>query len=111
MAHDEYFNDLMKDKGDPSAYSPYEYLDDRLPPTLIIQGEQDSIVLTADAKAFKDAAIKAGAICSLFVYPKVGHLLTRNIKVQYRDFDSDPAFTADAHKKEDEFLRSVGYIK
>jgi acetyl esterase len=111
MAHDEYFNDLMQGKGDPASYSPSEYISNKLPPTLIIQGEQDSIVLTSDARAFSDAAIKAGAKCALFVYPGVGHLLTRNIKVQYKDFDSDPAFAGEAHKREDDFLQSLGYIK
>jgi dipeptidyl aminopeptidase/acylaminoacyl peptidase len=82
-----------------------------LPPTLVIQGEEDSIVLTRDARAFCAAAQRAGATCSLHVYPKVGHLLTRNLKVQYRDFDSHPADTADARKKEDAFLAGLGYLR
>jgi len=111
MTHDTYFDYLMKDKGEPALYSPSEYISKKLPPTLIIQGQQDSIVYTKDAQAFHDAAVKAGAKCELHVYPNVGHLLTRNIKVQYKDFDSDPADQADAHKKEDDFLIDLGYIK
>jgi acetyl esterase/lipase len=110
MAHDSYFDALMKDKGDPASYSPAEFITGKLPPTLIIQGEQDSIVFAADARAFRDKAVKAGARCELYVYPGVGHLLTRNIKVQYKDFDPDPKFQADAHSKEDGFLQSLGYI-
>ncbi|HEY2580625.1 MAG TPA: alpha/beta hydrolase [Mucilaginibacter sp.] len=110
MAHDSYFDALMKDKGDPASYSPSEYISKKLPPTLIIQGEQDSIVYAKDAIAFRDAAVKAGAKCTLYVYPGVGHLLTRNIKIQYKDFDSDPADIADAFKRENDFLRSIGYI-
>jgi acetyl esterase/lipase len=67
--------------------------------------------LTRDARAFCAAAQRAGATCSLHVYPKVGHLLTRNLKVQYRDFDSHPADTADARKKEDAFLAGLGYLR
>lgn len=78
MAHDRYFISIMDGKGNPANYSPAEYISKDLPPTLIIQGEQDSIVFAADAKAFRDAAIKAGASCELHVYPGVGHLLTRN---------------------------------
>jgi acetyl esterase len=111
MARDPYFDYLMKDKGDPAAYSPSEFISKKLPPTLIIQGQQDSIVYTKDAQAFHDAAIKAGAKCELHVYPGVGHLLTRNIKIQYKDFDSDPADAADAHQKEDDFLYALGYMK
>jgi len=110
MAHDGYFDALMKGKGDPASYSPSEFINNTLPPTLIIQGEQDSIVFAADARAFRDKALKAGATCELHIYPGVGHLLTRNIKVQYKDFDSDPAFVADARNKEDNFLRALGYI-
>ncbi len=76
----------MTGKGDPSSYSPSEFINRTLPPTLIIQGEEDTIVLTRDAIAFRDAAQKAGANCTLHVYPRVGHLLTRNLQVQYKDF-------------------------
>jgi acetyl esterase/lipase len=111
VAEDKYFNALMKDKANAADYSPLQFITQKLPSTLIIQGEQDSIVFTVDAKAFRDKAIAERVNCSLFVYPHVGHLLTRNLKVQYKDFDSDPADAADAHKREDEFLKSNGYFK
>ncbi|MDO3629129.1 alpha/beta hydrolase [Mucilaginibacter sp. BT774] len=111
MARDPYFGALMKGKGNPALYSPSEYISKRLPPTLIIQGQQDSIVYTKDAQAFHDEAVKVGAKCELHIYPGVGHLLTRNIKVQYKDFDSDPADQKDAHQREDNFLVDLGYIK
>jgi acetyl esterase/lipase len=76
MAHDEYFGELMAGKGDPASYSPLEFVGPTLPPTLVTLGEEDSIVLTRDARAFCEAAAKAGAECSLHVYPKVGHLLS-----------------------------------
>lgn len=110
MARNEYFMELMAGKSDPSRYSPAEFVNRSLPPTLVIQGEEDTIVLARDARSFCAAAEKAGATCQLQVYPGVGHLLTRNLKVQYKDFDSDPAFGADAHRREDAFLVSVGYI-
>jgi acetyl esterase/lipase len=100
MARNEYFMELMAGKGDPARYSPAEFVNRSLPPTLVIQGEQDTIVLARDARSFCAAAEKAGAMCQL----------TRNLKVQYKDFDSDPAFGADAHRREDAFLVSVGYI-
>jgi acetyl esterase/lipase len=111
IAHDPYFDALMKDKGNPAAYSPSEFISKKLPPTLIIEGEKDSIVFAKDAQAFHDAAIKAGAKCELHIYPGVGHLLTRNLKVQYKDFDPDPAVQADAHQREDDFLFALGYTK
>ena len=47
----------------------------------------------------------------VFVYPGVGQLLTRNLKVQYKDLDSDPVAQADAHEREDDFLMLIGYIR
>ncbi len=111
MAKDPYFMGLMAGKGDPASYSPSEFISRTLPPTLIIQGEEDTIVLARDAIAFRDAALKAGASCALKVYPRVGHLLTRNLKIQYKDFDPDPKDSADAHQQEDDFLISLGYLR
>jgi acetyl esterase/lipase len=110
MAKDAYFMQLMAGKGDPADYSPAEFISRRLPPTLIIQGEEDTIVLTKDAIAFRNAAEEAGAKCELKVYPHVGHLLTRNIKIQYKDFDPDPIDGADALQRENDFLVSIGYL-
>jgi acetyl esterase/lipase len=111
MAHDQYFGELMAGHADPASYSPLEFVGPRLPPTLVIQGEEDSVVLARDARAFCAVALRAGAACSLHVYPKVGHLLTRNLKVQYKDFDSDPDDAADARRKEDAFLAGLGYLR
>jgi len=111
MAKDPYFMRLMKDHGDSALYSPLQYITAALPSTLIIQGEADTIVYAKDARAFCADATAAHARCELHVYPNVGHLLTRNLKVQYKDFDSDPTDAAEAHRLEDAFLRSLGYIK
>jgi acetyl esterase/lipase len=109
MAKDPYFMRLMKGHGDPALYSPLQYITSALPPTLIIQGEEDTIVYAKDARAFCASAAANHARCELHVYPNVGHLLTRNLKVQYKDFNSDPADGAEAHRLEDDFLRSLGY--
>lgn len=111
VAQDSYFSGLMGRKEDPARYSPSKFISRSLPPTLILQGEEDTIVHTSDARSFRDAAVQAGARCELQVYPGVGHLLTRNLKVQYKDFDADPNDAADAHRREDDFLKSLGYLK
>jgi len=110
MARNQYFVELMAGHGDPARYSPAEFVRRTLPPTLIIQGDEDTIVLARDARAFCAAARMAGARCELHVYPRLGHLLTRNLKVQYKDFDSDPVAVADAHRREERFLVSLGYV-
>ncbi|KAJ8135777.1 hypothetical protein OY671_011010 [Metschnikowia pulcherrima] len=100
----------MEGKADPAAYSPSTFISSASPPTLIIQGEKDSIVLTSDAVAFRETAEKAGARCKLQVYPGLGHLLTRNLKIQYKDFDIDPKAAVDASQREEDFLTEFGYI-
>jgi hypothetical protein len=42
------------------------------------------------------------------VYPGLGHLLTRNLASQERDFDPDPAARADGVARQLAFLRSLG---
>ena len=111
MARDEYFQGLMAGHGKPASYSPAEFVRRDLPPTLVIQGEKDKVVRTDHARAFCAAAEMAGARCSIKVYASVGHLLTRNLAVQYKDFDSDPAGLADARKREDAFLVSIGFAR
>jgi len=111
MARNEYFVELMAGSGNPASYSPAEFVSRGLSPTLIIQGEEDTIVLARDARAFCAAAEKAGATCRLQAYPKLGHLLTRNLKVQYKDFDSDPVASDDAGRRERAFLVSLGYLR
>ena len=111
LTHDPYFNMLIEGKGNSVDYSPSEFINNKLPPTLIIAGEKDSIAYTSNAIAFRDKAIELGTQCSLYVYPGVGHMLTRNLKVQYADFDFDPAYVSDAHKQVDVFLRAHGYYR
>jgi len=111
MARDECFRGLMAGHGKPASYSPAEFVRRDLPPTLVIQGEKDSVVRTDHARAFCAAAEMAGARCSIKVYPNVGHLLTRNLADQSKDFDSDPAGLADARKREDAFLVSIGFAR
>ncbi len=110
VVNEKPFDALMQEKGNSADYSPSEFVSSKLPPTLIIQGEQDSITLARYARTYRDAAMKVGARCILVVYPRVGHLLTRNVMHQENDFDPDPTDVADAYKREDDFLQSLGYI-
>src|SRR6185295_20269024 len=65
MARDGYFQGLMAGHGKPASYSPAEFVRRDLPPTLVIQGDKDSVVRTDHARAFCAAAEMAGARCSI----------------------------------------------
>jgi hypothetical protein len=86
----------MYGKGDPAEYTPCEFITHTLPPTLIIQGEEDTIVPARDARAFRDAAEKAGRDGRCMYIP--GWV------------DSDSSAVTDAHQREDAFLVTPGYI-
>ena len=61
-----------------------------------------------------DRAKQVGGICELHVYPKLGHILSRNLDPHAQEegpFDPDPAAVQDAHAKEDAFLRRIGYVR
>jgi acetyl esterase/lipase len=109
VAKDATFRSLMAGHGKPASYSPADFVRRDLPPTLVIQGEKDTVVRTLDARAFCAAAQMAGARCSIKVYPNLGHLLTRNLSAQDEDFDADPAALEDAHRREDAFLVSIRF--
>ena len=81
----------------------------RPPPTAIVQGEKDNLTPLADAQAFCSRARQWGAACELYVYPGVGHLLTRNLANQEDDFDPDPESRADGQKRLKAFLKAQGF--
>ena len=111
VAKDKYFGELMAGHGKPASYSPAEFVRRDLPPTLVIQGEKDSIVKADQARAFCAAAEMAGARCTIKVYPNVGHQLTRELDAQRQSVDSDPGWLEDARRREDAFLASIGYVR
>jgi acetyl esterase/lipase len=95
---------------DPAAISPVSLATRGGPPTAIIQGEADTLTRAAGARAFCDALKGAGGECELYLYPGLGHLLTRNLANQESDFDIDPVADRDGDAKLNAFLAAHGYI-
>jgi acetyl esterase len=94
--------------------SPAENVTKRLPPMVIIEGAADTETPLASVQHFCDRAKQVGGLCELHVYPKLGHILSRNLDPRAQEegpFDPDPAAVQDAHAKEDEFLRRIGYVR
>ncbi|MEI7037332.1 alpha/beta hydrolase [Fulvimonas yonginensis] len=86
-----------------AAYSPLAHAG-AMPPTLVVQGEADNVAPAAAAKAFCAKASHAGGTCRLALYPKLGHLLTRDLLRQEADIDPDPQALADAGRRQRRFL-------
>ena len=65
--------DYIPSGADIADYEPREHLGRRLPPTLIIQGSADTVVLPADSTAYHDALVAAGVDSTLHMMEDVGH--------------------------------------
>lgn len=104
---------LLGTRANVRDISPAENISTKLPPTILIQGDSDTVATLVGARRFCKRANEVGGTCELDVYPGLGHLLTRNIDphVQERGpFDPNPAAISDAHLKERAFLVRIGYI-
>jgi acetyl esterase len=106
-ADDGWFTKLLQGRADARDYSPVDHIPARLAPTILVQGTEDNVTPLAGARRFCAAVASQGGRCDLHVYPGVGHLLTRNLKEQERDFDPDPAMRADAIDMQEQFLREL----
>ncbi len=63
-------------KVNPQDYSPINHVRSGLPPTLILQGREDTVTPLDDVQMFHDALIAEGNDSHLIIYDNVGHLFT-----------------------------------
>lgn len=104
VERDGWFQRLLGDAARAEDWSPNTNLNDLLPPTAIVHGDKDTLTPLAGSNVFCAGVKNAGSECALFVYPDVGHLLTRNLDNQESDFDVDPATLDEAIGKLADFL-------
>jgi acetyl esterase/lipase len=110
VAHDRWFASLLRGGAAAADLSPAGHVGAATPPTSIIQGERDALTPLAGARRYCDALAARGRRCDLHVFPNLGHLLTRNLTNQERDFDPDPAARTDGISRHFRFLRSLGFL-
>ncbi|QDX25587.1 alpha/beta hydrolase [Sphingomonas suaedae] len=109
LERDGWFGKLMQGR-DVAAISPLRLAVAGGPPTVIIQGERDTLTPLSGANAFCARLTAKGGTCQLKTYPGLGHLLTRNLANQESDFDIDPNADKDGDATIAAFLRAQGYI-
>jgi acetyl esterase/lipase len=80
VAADGWFVRLLQGRASAADYSPLEHAGASTPPSCIVNGDKDTLTPLSKAERFCDRVTQAGGICELYVYPGVGHLLTRNLK-------------------------------
>lgn len=110
VAANRRFVKLLQGRASAADYSPLEHASAATSPTCIINGDKDHITPLQKAERFRDRVIRSGGVCELYVYPGVGHLLTRDLKNQKNNFDPDPNSRADGEAQLERFLRVRGYL-
>lgn len=111
LENDKWPQRLLGERASVSSISPVAHVRAGMPPTLILQGDVDTLTPLKGARLFCDRMRAAGNRCDLHVYAGFGHLFT---PAGIRDDEwpqPDPKTSADALKKSDDFLASLGYIE
>ena len=111
LASDGWFQRLLLQRRDAKDVSPDEHVRKGLPPTLILQGNVDTVTPLAGAQRFCDRMRAAGNVCELHVYEGFGHLFTPAGIPDDGMPEPDPEVSADAIARADRFLKSLGFLE
>jgi len=110
LEEDGWVRRLLGDRADPRDISPVAHTRAGLPPTLILQGDVDTVTPLAGARRFCEGLLAAGSPCTLKVYEGYGHVFTpAGIPDDWPK--PDPAIRADAWATADEFLEEHGFMR
>jgi acetyl esterase/lipase len=101
---------LLGTKETAANISPILHVTKGLPPTIILQGDVDTVTPIAGAQKFCAKMKQAGNRCELDTYMYMGHLFTPKGKRDDQVPQPDPRVAAAALAKVDAFLASLGYI-
>ncbi len=114
LLNDKWPQLLLGTRTEARTISPAENVTQRLPPIVIIEGAADTVTPPLATLRFCDRAKQLGGSCELNLYPKLGHILSRNLDPRAQEegpFDPDPDAVLDAHAKVEAFLRRGGFLR
>ncbi len=104
---DAHFGRLLLGRATAVDLSPVAHGRAAMPPTMIVQGDKDTLTPLAGAQQFCLLVTATRGRCELRVYADLGHLLTRDLAHPDGPYDPDPLARADWLARQVEFLRSV----
>jgi len=93
-----------------SSANPVEHVHKGLPPTIILQGRDDTVTPLEGVQLFHDKMLGTGNYSELWVYDGVGHLFTPNTIPDNRQPHPDKEVQKKAYEQIDKFLTKFGYI-
>ncbi len=108
--YEEWFNALLLHKTKTEDVSPDMHIRPGLPPTIIVQGRNDSVTPLFAVNKFVNGMKAAGNQCEIVVYENVGHLFTPSTEPDDGYPNPDKVVQAKAYAEIDSFLRRLGYI-
>ena len=111
LARDGWVQRLLMGRRSAGDISPDEHVRKGMPPTFILQGDVDTVTPLSGAKRFCERMQAAGNACELHVYEGFGHLFTPAGTPDDGMPQPDPATAADAAKRAERFLESLGFLK
>jgi len=108
LENDAWARQLMG--GDAKEISPLAHVRSGLPPTLVLQGDSDTVTPLGGVQDFAARLRAAGNHCDLHVYTGVGHLFTPAGVPDNGWPQPDPMVRADALRRADDFLTALGFM-
>ena len=105
------FQKLSGGPAQAASLSPDLHIGANVPPTLVLQGEKDSVNPAEGVITFCERMVANNNICVLKLYKDVGHMFVRNLQKQddYSSIDQD--ISRQASEASVSFLRARGFLK
>ena len=111
LERDVWFAKLLKGAAAVQDLNPVGHVRKGLPPTLILQGDVDSVTPLSGVREFCDKLRSFGNVCELHVFEGVGHLFTPGGIPDDGDPQPDPKTQAEAYSRAEAFLANLKYIE
>lgn len=107
VERDAHFARLLLGRASARDVSPVVTGRRTMPPTVIVQGAEDTLTPVVGAQRFCLLVVQVKASCDLRIYDGLGHLLTRQLGDQERNYDPDPLARADGLRHQVQALRAL----
>ena len=111
LENDQWAPRLLGTRANIKAISPAAHVRPGMPPTIILEGSEDTVTPLSGVQLFHDRMRAAGNQCELHIFRGVGHLFTPAGQRDDGWPQPDPKIQAEAFKKIDAFLTARGFIK
>lgn len=111
IVDDYWFNELLPEGKEGISFSPAENISNKLPPSLILVGKEDTVTPVEQAKLFYQNAIKYKSYSEIHIYKNVGHLFTPSNQSDSKTPRPDNETVEKAFAAVDSFIHKLNFIE